>query len=370
MLPYLSILLISFILPHIVYRPAAFASEEGYSEYVYKKSKMTVLMFFFGLLVLLALRDITVGNDLYAYETIFNICKSTSFKELPDLQWELGYTVYNKLVSLVSKDYRVFLIITAVITLFPIYKLYSQEKKYGFLTIALFINMPCFLMVFSGLRQAMATSIGILAYLAIKNKKYILSALLILLALSFHISAFVLVLIYPAIFFKIKTKHLLFIVPIMLGIYIFRVQILVFLMDFLPSKYIEFYGEMQQTGAYGMMILFLIFLVFSFVILDEDFMSKSDYFMRNILLIATLFQFFVPVHGLVQRASYYFLIFIPVSIISVVQAPKRRLKNISDLAVVVMVCFFTVYFFYNASFSTDNLLNVFPYKFFWSGEGW
>ena len=180
MLPYLSILLISFILPHIVYRPAAFASEEGYSEYVYKKSKMTVVMFFFGLLVLLALRDITVGNDLYAYETIFNSCIGTSFKHLPDLQWELGYTIYNKLISLFSKDYRIFLMITAIITLFPIYKLYSQEKKYGFLAIVLFINMPCFLMVFSGLKQAIATSIGILAYLAIKNKKYILSALLIL----------------------------------------------------------------------------------------------------------------------------------------------------------------------------------------------
>ena len=117
-----------------------------------------------------------------------------------------------------------------------------------------------------------------------------------------------------------------------------------------------------------MMVLFLVFTVFSFVILDEETMTMKDYHLRNIMLIATVFQFFVPVHGLVQRASYYFLIFVPVSLISVVQAPKRKLKNVSDLAVVVMLCFFTLYFFYNASFTTDNLLDVFPYKFFWSDK--
>ena len=116
------------------------------------------------------------------------------------------------------------------------------------------------------------------------------------------------------------------------------------------------------------MILFLIFLVFSFVILDEEAMSKKDYFMRNILMIAAVFQFFVPIHGLIQRASYFFMIFVPISIVSVVEAPKRKLKNISDISVVVMTCFFAVYFFFNAVFSTDNLLSVFPYKFFWSGQ--
>ena len=106
------------------------------------------------------------------------------------------------------------------------------------------------------------------------------------------------------------------------------------------------------------------------MILDESAMSKKDYFMRNVLLIATVFQFFVPIHGLIQRASYYFLIFVPISITRVVKAPKRYLKSISDFAVVVMAFFFSIYFFINASFSTDNLLDVFPYKFFWSGEGW
>lgn len=44
------------------------------------------------------------------------------------------------------------------------------------------------------------------------------------------------------------------------------------------------------------------------------------------------------------------------------------MKNVADVAIVVMGVFFFLYFFYNAAFSKDNLLNVFPYKFFWSGQ--
>lgn len=370
MLPYLFLLLISTITPLMLYRPVRVITESEYNDIVQKRNKTTIMLFFIGLFLLLALRDITVGSDLITYKSIFERCGNLSFDQLHYLPWEIGYTSFNKLVSLFFKDYRIFLIITALITLIPIYKLYSRESKYSALLILLFINMPCFLMIFSGLRQAISISIGILAYMLIEKKELIGGLLLVLIAACFHISAFVLLLLYPTFFVKIKSKHLIYIAPMLIAIYIFRVPIFSFLLKFMPSSYILFYGKIQQTGAFGMMILFLIFTVFSFVVLDEGKMTEKDYFMRNILLVATVFQFFVPVHGLIQRASYYFLIFVPVSLLCVVQAPKKELKSVSNLAIIVMGCFFALYFFYNASFSTDNLLDVFPYTFYWSGRGW
>lgn len=370
MLPYLLLLFISAILPLFIYQPRGLRINRDYSVIIKKRNTLTISVFFVGLFILLTLRDLSVGKDLYTYKSIFESCATTPFKELSNMQWELGYTFYNKIFSLISSNYRAFLVITSILILLPVYFLFIKEKRYCFLLIVLYINMPCFLMVFSGLRQAIAISIGILVYFAIEKKKIVLSVLLIVLASSFHISALILCILYPIYFIRIKVKHLLFITPIMLLIYIFRIPILTLMINLMPSHYIEFYGEVQQTGAIGMLILFLIFLVFSFVVLDEEIMSKRDYFMRNVLLVATMFQFFVPIHGLIQRASYYFLVFVPISILCVVQAPKRRLKNISNVAVIVMGCFFFLYFFYNAIFSTDNLLDVFPYKFFWGGQGW
>lgn len=370
MLPYFLLLFGSALIPLFVYRPVKGHFLCGTREIITKRNILTTLLFFSGLFLLLTLRDISVGKDLLEYKVIFEICSRSSFVDLFDLNWEIGYTIYNKLISLVFNNYRFFLIVTAFVTIFPIYIFYAKEKRYSYLLIVLFLNMPCFLMLFSGLRQAIATSIGLLAYMFIEKNKHIRGVLLILLAVTFHVSAVVLLLIYPAKYLKIKTKHLAFIAPALLVIYIFRVQIFTLILYILPPKYIEFYGEIQQTGALGMLVLFLIFSVFSFVILDENIMSPKDYFLRNILLISTIFQFFVPIHGLIQRASYYFLIFIPISILGIVQAPKRKLKNISNIAIVVMGCFFTVYFFLNAVYTTDNLLDVFPYKFFWSDTLW
>ncbi len=370
MLPYFLLLFFSVFSPLVFYHSEKAGKFYDQSDIIRKRNKISVSVFFGGLFILLSLRDVTVGTDLLTYKSFYEICSRTSFENLSRIEWEKGYTVYNKLVSLVSKDYRFFLVVTAFITLRPIYKLYSKESKFSFLLIVLFINMPCFLMMFSGLRQAIATSIGVLAYMAIEKKKNIWGGLLILLAISFHASAFVLFLLYPAFYLKIKTKHLLWVVPALIIIYIYRIPIFALIIGLVPNKYVEFYGELQQTGAFGMMILFLLFLVFSFVILDESIMSAKDYSMRNILMIATVVQLFVPIHGLIQRASYYFLVFAPISILSIVKAPKRNLKSISDIAVIVMSGFFLLYFFYTAIFSTDNLLNVFPYKFFWSGQKW
>ncbi len=370
MLPYFFLLLVSGVFPLLIYKNRNQVPVSDYNGIVQKREQTTIFIFFIGLFILLALRDITVGRDLYQYKNIFERCYHTSFKSLPNLAFELGYTIYNKLISFLTRDYRLFLIITGIITLLPIYKLYHREAKYSFLLILLFINMPCFLIIFSGLRQAIAISIGVLAFMAIENKKYVISVLLIVLATYFHASAFVLFLLYPLFFFKIKSKYLLYIVPIMFIIYIFRVPLFLMILNFVPARYVEFYGDLEQTGAYGMLLLFLMFSVFSFVVLDEEVMSEKDFFFRNILLVATIFQFFVPIHAMIQRTSYYFLIFVPMSIISVVQSPKKWLKNVSDTAVVVLSVFFAVYFFYNGFFSTDNLLDVFPYKFYWSGQGW
>ena len=366
MLPYFCLLFISIILPMLTYKPIDTFFDCGARALAQKRNKITLRLFFCGFFALLAMRDLTVGSDLFEYRNLFELCQATSFDNLIKMKWEAGYTIYNKIVSIFTHSYRVFLMISAIVILIPIYKLYSKEENYSYLAILLFINMPCFLMIFSGIRQAIAMSIGIVAYIFLEKRKYILSGIMVFVAVLFHTSAFVLVLIYPAFFVKIKTKHLIFIATTIVAIYIWRVPLLQFLIQKMPSRYIESYSEIQSTGAVGMMILFLMFLAFSFIIQDENAMSKRDFFMRNMLLIATVFQIFVPIHGLIQRASYYFIVFTPVSILRVVQTPKKNMKSISEIAVFVMSFFFFTYFFYNAYFSTDNLLNVFPYKFCWS----
>jgi hypothetical protein len=133
MVVYLILLLSSALVPFAVYRTSGIISGRTYEALVLKRNKLTVEIFFVGLFVLLALRDFSVGNDLGEYRLIFERCIYLPFERLSGLGWETGYTIYNKLVSFLTNDYRLFLAITAMITLIPIYKLYVNESRYNIL---------------------------------------------------------------------------------------------------------------------------------------------------------------------------------------------------------------------------------------------
>ena len=119
MFPYFLLLFISTVCPLLFYQTQGGVLVFGDDQITRKRNKMTLILFFAGLFVLLALPDISVGIDLVEYKSIFETCSTLSFKQLPSLRWEIGYAVYNKLMSLISKDFRFFLIITALLTLIP-----------------------------------------------------------------------------------------------------------------------------------------------------------------------------------------------------------------------------------------------------------
>ena len=97
---------------------------------------------------------------------------------------------------------------------------------------------------------------------------------------------------------------------------------------------------------------------------DEKTLDKTTLGLRNILVLVVMIQLFAPIHALAMRFNYYFIIFIPVLISRIVDSPKKHFKPIAQIANVVMVCYFTGYFFYSA-YNGADILQVFPYKFFW-----
>jgi len=86
---------------------------------------------------------------------------------------------------------------------------------------------------------------------------------------------------------------------------------------------------------------------------------------RNITIIIVIIQLFAPIHALAMRFNYYLIIYLPLLISKVISRPKAELKNIAQLAHIVIVIFFTGYFFINA-YTGEDILQVFPYKFFWN----
>ena len=362
-------MLVFFIL---IFVPIALQQAEGnyYYEKERKKRNLALVFFFAFLTMLLMFRHESIGNDTRNYISIFKAFSGRSWKSLLNTSdsWEVGFTYYNKIISLFSKNAQVFFAVTAIVTVCMIYPTYKRLCIDSTLTILLYVNMSTFVMMFSGIRQMLAIAIGFLAYEFTRKKKFVPYALMVALAMFFHTSAFMLLLMYPAYHIKLTKKSLIAVVPILGFIFLFNEPIFTFLAEFL-EKYTRFEAELSSTGAYTVLILFAMFVVFSFVIPDEKAMDAETQGLRNFMIMSLALQMFAPLHTLAMRMNYYYIIFIPLLIPKIIQYRKKDMHQIALLARPIMVAFFLGYFFYSAYTSVNNL-NVFPYKFFWEKTVW
>lgn len=328
---------------------------------LYETSTGSIDIFMILFLLLLALRGTQCGIDTRQYLRLFNEYSTQSVSRLLSTHnHELGYKLLNRTVGFAGGGYQVLLAVTAFVCVYPLWHFYRRESENQLLTISLFLSVAPFVMYFSGIRQAMAMSMGVFAWYCARNKRPILFAAVILLAMQFHISAFVLVILYPLYHLKITRRWLWFVVPCMVLVYIFKTQLFTFLIAIFWSEG----ASIQRTGATTVLMLLILFGIYSYIIPDEKSMDKDTIALRNMLLCSITFQFFAMLHPWAMRFNYYLLIFIPILIPKIVSQSKKTYKQIADISVVIM----TVYFLYNFAmieFAGNDDLNVFPYIPFW-----
>ena len=208
-----------------------------------------------------------------------------------------------------------------------------------------------------------AIGIGFIAYEFTRKKRLIPFILMLLFAMTFHTSAFMLAFMYPLYHARITRKWLFAIVPILAVIFAFNEQIFTSL-AWVLEEYVGYDASITETGAFTMLILFAIFAVFAFVIPDETLLDDETRGLRNLLVLSVALQMFAPLHTIAMRMNYYYIIFIPLLLPKIIEARSKTWSQVAIMGRHVMVGFFLVYFFYNAYTGTNNL-HVFPYHFFW-----
>jgi hypothetical protein len=333
----------------------------------YEKRNRIALTFYFVLLTLLVmLRHEGVGTDTRNYIYYFKKYSRMDWQILQREAIEIGFSYFNKIISLFSDEPQFFLAMAALLVSILMYPTYRRLCVDASLTVVLFSIMSIFVMMFSGIRQMLSIGIGFVAYKYTRSKKLIPFLLSVLLAMSAHTSAFMLIFMYPLYHAKITKKWLYVVVPVLAIIFVFNSQIFSVLTA-LMAQYTKYEGGITSTGAYTMLILFVIFTVFSFVIPDESRVDEEMIGLRNFLLLSMIIQMFAPLHALAMRMNYYYIVFIPLLIPKVVECRSRRWNQVAMAGRHIMVIFFFLYFFYNANVGRN--LDVFPYRFFWENLG-
>ena len=332
-------------------------------------NSLIVPVFFLLLFVLLSLRDETIGRDTLNYKNFFRAYSLMAFDDLYKVDMEFLFVLLNWLIGKVTDSYQVFLTIISAIILLPIAVIYSQDKQYGFLKIVLFMNMSVFVMLFSGIRQSLAMAVGMIAYHYVREKKPFRFLLLALIAMGFHHTGFMVLLYYPLYYLRLRKNHLWFFIPLVGTVFAFNKQIFMWLTNVAATVLGEKYeAEIEETGAYLMIILFALFAIAAFFFPDEEKIDAEMNGLRNFLLIALLLQCFAPVHTLAMRINYYFIIFIPVIVPKIFKYSKDNFKEVANVVRGVIIVFFVAYYLYTTYVSCqtgESALNTYPYVPFW-----
>lgn len=335
---------------------------KNHSINVEKRNNKILFLFFAWLAILLMFRHECIGNDTRNYIYYFERFSQMGWAEVGSNSMEYGFSYFNKLVSLISDNSQFFLAVTAIMTICMIYPTYKRLCLDPSLTIVLFCTMATFVMMFSGIRQMLAIGMGVLSYEFVRVKKLIPFIVMVLLAMLFHESAFMLAIMYPLYHIRITKKWLCVVIPVLGLIFVFNKPIFLFLVSVL-GRYTDYNTEIQYTGAYTMLILFGLFAIISFFVPDELKLDAETIGLRNFLLFSVALQMFAPLHTISMRMNYYYIIFIPLLLPKIFSCRRKKMEQVAILSRHVMVGFFSVYFFISA-YRNGNL-QVFPYHFFW-----
>lgn len=329
-----------------------------------KKKNYPILIFFSIYLLLIALRSVVVGYDTPVYNDIFNQMEWTDWKSLfdPEREEKLFYFM-NKFIVSLGLDFQVLLSVAAVLTVIPLMKLYYDHSENSMVTIAIFLILPTFVMNFSGIRQGIAVSIGILAFYAVKRKKPIQFLLWVLIAIGFHRTAFMLLFMYPLYHIRFRTVHLAIFIPLYGLLLAFNKQIFSALVPLLGEKYEDRYNVIAETGAYAIVIMLALFLLYAFIVPDESCMDPDTKGFRNFAIIAVALQLFAPINSVAMRLNYYYLVFIPLLVPRITNRWKTVSPFIRDVVNIIMIVFFIGYYFLVST--SKGTLGIYPYVPFW-----
>ena len=138
-------------------------------------------------------------------------------------------------------------------------------------------------------------------------------------------------------------KHLLFIIPGLACVWIFNQQIFSFL-GLILEQFTDYDTDITKTGSITMLILFIIFAVFSYVIPEESKMDADTIGMRNLLILVVIIQMFAPLHSIAMRMGYYYMIFIPILLPRIIRLRSLQMSQVAIIARHIMVIFFIIYF--------------------------
>lgn len=328
----------------------------------YKKARnWFCALSFLAVFLLFALKHPFCGGDLRygqinGYPALFQKIAGYSWAEAVTVDmgnFERGYILFNKFLSIFSKDNQFFLAACAATSLLPVWYLIYKESKQPEFSVFVFMGLPVFALLFSGVRQIIAVGLCTLALLWTIRKKPVWFLLTVGLAMTFHKSAAIFLVAYPVYHVKLNKPLRWCSCAVPAFVYLFRHPLFA-----LAGKVYPAYAVPDYNGSYRLFVVFCLIYLFCCIFSDE---RKEICGLKNLFLIACCVQALAGMHSIVMRMGYYFTIPLVLLLPLVMETMQNR-KLATFFKVAVSCCFivFGLYLLRSSSWA-----KAYPYFVFW-----
>lgn len=330
------------------------------------KKKIFLVISCIQLILLAGIRGYTIGADLdnylgaIEYYRKFPIQSVLFAKLVYPFDYEIGYFIFVKLCAFLRMNKTAFLFIIAIIIYVPVFKFIKKKSSMPFLSIFAYFALGTFSYSLGLFRQMIAISIIISGIKYIEERKLSKYILVVILAMMFHTTAFIMLPFYWIQ--KIDFKKLVVWVVWFEGVgFLFGKELIYLVIRIFPkySNYIDSIYGASGGGLFNLMFLNLLMLIgLVYTKYNPQNAHKNRIFV-NAVAIAICFQtlgYHLEIFGrIVSYYSIYLIILIPEMTNSLF---KGKSRYIGIGSVMLFLCLrFCMTFIGNEY--------VCPYYFFW-----
>lgn len=330
-----------------------------------KKELYSILIAIVMMMLIFALRNISVGVDTNTYSEFYQAKKANPYLSF----FETGYEIIGLISVFLGLDFNGMLFIISIIMFVPLLFFVKKYSINPLLSIFLYISLCIYSQAFNGMRQFIALSIFIIAIKYLITGKCVKYFICICIAVMFHSSAVILLPMYFLRYIKLNRKSIISILVLVLLLSFFIEPIVKLISKFSHFNYYERYFVGQFTQGLDLfnilycMVMLSLFILFYCI---RKHVKKDNLHTYNIFL--TLFYLFVLIRilatfsgmfSLINRFTMYFFF----SIIFLVPYFFENIKDKRYSKFVYLITLLTglVYFVLSIAIRQSN--GIYPYEF-------
>ena len=341
---------------------------------IYVASKRRRTLFFFCtwvlILLLLGLRDPSVGIDVNSYLNIYHHVTERYIDEFvvnPSLGFLFGndilYFLFSYLLLLFGASDQIFLFANAAVTTSIMMYFLWKYSKNDYICVLTFLSLGCYLFFFTALRQSLALAICCYASMFIVEKKPIRFIIAVIVAAGFHSSALAFLPAYLVVQY-FRRRNIYYSIAFLLVGSVFASLFYEFLFQlFAMGRFSVYEGNPTKT-SFLLIVLHLGLLLVCTLLYKPREVSIDSNEETGVFLI--LFAFSVGIlilslqNTIISRMALYYNLGLPILLANSLKGLANRESKVASFAMCI-----TGELMFLLVTASNSYSGIVHYKFFW-----